>query len=328
MTISDFFSLLGGLGFFLYGMRMLREHLEAAAGTAMEKLLRRLTKTPLRGFLAGIGITAAVQSSTAVMVLLVGFVDSGFLSFSKTVWVILGANIGTTVTSQLTALDLGVLAPLLAFMGILMLLFSKKEKASCGHTFMPSGRSKEILCLGGVLSGFGMMFMGVSMVETAMEPLGESEGFLSLLTKCQNPLTGILAGTIFTALLQSSTASVGILQMLAKSGLIGMKQSIYIVFGQNMGTCFTALLASAGTSINARRTAALHLLINVLGTLVFLVLCQALPIVLWVEKLAPYDPARQIAHVHTLFNVVSSLAFMPLGGFLVKWTERLIPEKK
>ena len=151
---------------------------------------------------------------------------------------------------------------------------------------------------------------------------------MSLLTKCQNPLTGILAGTVFTALLQSSTASVGILQMLAKNGLIGMKQSIYIVFGQNMGTCFTALLASAGTSINARRTAALHLLINVLGTLVFLVLCQGLPIALWVEKLAPYDSARQIAHVHTLFNAVSSLAFLPLGGLLVRWTERLIPEKR
>ena len=327
MTISDFFSLLGGLGFFMYGMRMLREHLEAAAGNAMETLLRRLTKTPLRGFLAGIGITAAVQSSTAVMVLLVGFVDSGFLTLQRTVWVILGANIGTTVTSQLMALDLGMLAPLLAFVGIVMMLFSKNEKAPCRHTFMPSGRSKEIFRLGGILSGFGMMFLGLSMAEAAMEPLGESGVFQSLLIKCKNPLAGILAGTVFTALLQSSTASVGILQMLARNGLIGIGQSIYIVFGQNMGTCFTALLASAGTSINARRTAALHLFINVLGTLVFLALCQVLPLDLWVGRLAPSDPARQVAHVHTLFNVGSSLAFLPLGGLLVKWIKRLIPEK-
>lgn len=313
MTISEFFSMLGGLGFFMYGMRMMRDNLEAAAGTAMPRILTRLTRTPVRGFLAGTGITAAVQSSTAVMVLLVGFVDAGILTLSNTVWVILGANIGTTVTGQLTAVDMGALAPLLAFLGILLLLFSKKEK---------------LLCLGGVLSGFGMMFLGLSMVERAMAPLGEAEWFLALLVKCQSPLAGILAGTIFTALLQSSAASVGILQMLAKNGLVGIHQSIYMVMGQNMGTCFTALLASAGTSVNARRTAVLHLLINVLGTVVFLGAAQLLPLAGWVFWLDPSDPARQIAHAHTLFNVISSLALLPLGKVLVNITKRLVPEGK
>lgn len=312
MIISEFFSMLGGLGFFMYGMRMMRENLEAAAGTAMPRLLTRLTRTPVRGFLAGTGITAAIQSSTAVMVLLVGFVDAGILTLTNTVWVILGANIGSTVTNQLTAVDMGVVAPLLAFLGIFLLLFSKKEK---------------FLRVGGVLSGFGMMFLGLSMVERAMAPLGEAEWFLSLLAKSQNPLMGILVGTIFTALLQSSAASVGILQMLAKNGLIGIHQSIYMVFGQNMGTCFTALLASAGTSVNARRTAVLHLLINVLGTAVFLAGAWLLPLAEWVSRLAPYDPARQIAHAHTLFNVISSLALLPLGNFLVNITGRLVPEK-
>lgn len=313
MTISEFFSMLGGLGFFMYGMRMMRENLEAAAGTAMPKLLKKLTRTPLRGFLAGTGITAAVQSSTAVTVLLVGFVDAGILSLSNTLWVILGANIGTTITGQLTAVDMGALAPLMAFLGIVLLLFAKKEK---------------LLRMGGVLSGVGMMFLGLSMVEGAMAPLGEEEWFLSLLVKCQSPLAGILAGTIFTALLQSSAASVGILQMLAKNGLIGIHQSIYMVFGQNMGTCFTALLASTGTSVNARRTAVLHLLINVLGTVTFLGAARLLPLAEWVSWLAPTDPARQIAHAHTLFNVISSLALLPLGTFLLNLTRWLVPEEK
>lgn len=242
-----------------------------------------------------------------------GLCGCGILSLFDTVWVILGANIGTTVTSQLTAVDMGTLAPLMAFLGIILLLFSKKEK---------------LLCMGGVLSGVGMMFLGLSMVEGAMAPLGEEKWFLALLVKCQSPLAGILAGTIFTALLQSSAASVGILQMLAKNGLIGIHQSIYMVFGQNMGTCFTALLASAGTSVNARRTAVLHLLINVLGTVTFLGAARFLPLAGWVSWLAPNDPARQIAHAHTLFNVISSLALLPLGAFLIKITKWLVPERK
>lgn len=313
MTVSAICSLLGGLGLFLYGMDSMRRHLEEAAGKRMLDILKTVTATTMRGFLAGTGITAAVQSSTVVIVLLVGLVEAGTLTLGQTVGVILGANIGTTVTSQLIAMNMEAVAPLLAFGGVVLLLFSKKEKW-CST--------------GGVSAGLGLMFMGLSMMEHAMEPLGESESFLNILTACRGPVAGILVGTIFTALLQSSTASVSILQTLAKCGLVDVGQSIYIVFGQNMGTCFTALLASAGLSIAAKRTALLHLMINVLGTILFLILCRLLPVTELMEKLAPGEPARQIADIHTIFNVGTSLALLPFGKALVRLTERLMPEGK
>lgn len=318
MTISDLCSLLGGLGLFLYGMWMLRSHLEAAAGKRLQEILKKLTAKPFYGFLAGTGITAAMQSSTAVTVLLVGFVDAGLCTLEQAVWVILGANIGTTVTGQLTAMDAKAAAPVLAFAGILLLLFSKRDK---------------VIGLGGALAGSGVMLMGLSMMETAMLPLGESERFRALLTGCRNPVTAILMGTVFTAALQSSSASVGILQTLARNGLVDLEQGMYLVFGQNMGTCVTALLASAGACCNAKRTAVLHLMINVLGTVLFLILCQGMPMVFaglsasaLIEGLTPMQPARQIANVHTIFNIVTSLALLPFGGLLVKLAEKLVPE--
>lgn len=311
MTISHFCSLLGGLGLFLYGMEMMRSHLEEAAGKRMQKLLTALTATPLRGFGAGVGVTATVQSSSAVMVLLVGFVDSGILTLKQAVWVILGANIGTTITGQMIALDLESLAPLCAFAGIMLLLFSKK---------------KRWYCSGGVLSGLGVLFIGLDMMGDAMMPLGESKALLSLLTRCGNPITGIFMGMLFTAIIQSSSASVGILQALAKNGLIGLGQSIYLVFGQNMGTCVTALLASAGTGCNAKRTAVIHLLVNVLGTLFFAGICTLVPFGEWMERLAPLEPAKQIANVHTVFNMATSLALLPFGGLLVKAAEKIVAD--
>ncbi len=311
MSISDVFSMLGGLALFLYGMRMMREYLELAAEGKLPGMLKRLTGRPLPGFLAGTGITAVVQSSTAVMVLLIGFADAGIVTLTQTVWVILGANIGTTVTSQLTALNIKGISPLFAFAGLL-LLTSKKERNQRA---------------GGILSGLGIMFIGLSMVETSMRPLGGSRLFCSLLTRCGNPLTGILAGTVFTALLQSSTASVGILQALANNGLVDIRQSIFIVFGQNIGTCFTALLAAGGASVNAKRTAVLHLLINLLGTVLFLLLGILLPFSDWMEHLAPGQPARQIANVHTIFNVATSLVLLPFGGLLVKIAGMVVPEQ-
>lgn len=312
MSISEVFSMLGGLALFLYGMKMLRGHLEQAASGRLPGLLRHLTGTPILGFLTGIGITAAVQSSTAVMVLLIGFADAGIMPLMQAVWVILGANIGTTVTGQLTALEIKGIAPLFAFVGML-LFFSKKE------------RNQRI---GGILSGLGIMFIGLAMVETAMQPLGKSRLFCSLLTRCTNPLTGILAGTVFTALLQSSTASVGILQALANNGLVDIRQSLYIVCGQNMGTCFTALLVAGRASVNARRTAVLHLLINALGTMLFLFLSLLVPLPDWLEQLAPESPAHQIANTHTIFNVVTSLVLLPFGGGLVKVVSFFVPERQ
>lgn len=308
MTISDLFNLLGGLGLFLYGMNQMRDSLEKAAEKRMSKILKTITATTMRGFLAGTGITAVLQSSAVVTVLLVGLVDAGVMSLQQTAGVILGANIGTTITCQLTALDVGALAPLMTFGGVFLLLFSQKEWRRN---------------IGGAMAGFGFMFSGLHMMEAAMMPLGESERFRSILIACNHPVTGILAGTIFTALLQSSTASVSVLQTLAKSGMIGMRQGIFIVFGQNIGTCLTALLASAGANIHAKRTAVLHLLINILGTVLFWSLCQMLPVVTLIERLSPLEPARQIANAHTIFNVVTSLVLLPFCGRLVWLVERV-----
>ncbi len=313
MTISHLFSLLGGLGLFLYGMWMMREYLQAAAGNRIKNLLEKLTATPMRGFLAGIGITAMVQSSSAVMVLLVGLADTGAICLLQAVWVILGANIGTTVTGQLIALQAEGAAPLLAFIGVLLLLFAKKENWKCR---------------GGVLSGVGVMFIGLTMMSEAVLPLRESEWFPGLLAAAVNPAAGIFMGALVTAVIQSSSASVGILQTLARSGLVGLNQSVYLVFGQNMGTCVTGLLASAGAGRNARRTAVIHLLVNVFGTLLFTGWMEILPLCSWIEAAAPGDPAKQIAHVHTVFNLVTSLACLPFGNLLVRISGRLVPEPK
>lgn len=313
MSISGLFSLLGGLGLFLYGMDKMRKGLEQAAGEKIKKLLDKMTASTMRGFLAGTVVTGAVQSSTAVMVFLVGLVDAGILTLQQTVGVILGANIGTTLTCQLTAFRLNDIAPLMAFSGVILLLFGRKEK------WWQAGE---------ILSGFGFLFTGLAMMENAMHPLGEEVWMKNLLLSCQNPLTGIVAGTVFTALLQSSTASVSILQTLARCGLVGMPQSMYIIFGQNIGTCVTALVVSIRTEIGARRTAVLHLLINMIGTIFVLLICQVFPVAVWLEGLTPKEPARQIANFHTAFNVATSLLLLPFTPMLVWLVEWLVPQRR
>lgn len=313
MSVFHLCSLLGGLGLFLYGMWMMREHLQAAAAHQIERFLQRLTATRVRGFLAGIGVTAVLQSSSAVMVLLVGLADARMIGLRQAVWVILGANIGTTITGQLIALKVEGFAPLLAFVGILLLLFARQRR----------WRRR-----GGLLAGVGVMFIGLKMMGEAMLPLKEEAWFLSLLTACKHPAAGIFAGTAVTAVLQSSSASVAMLQTLAKNGLVDLTQSTYLVFGQNMGTCVTGLLASAGGGRIARQTAVIHLLVNVFGTILFVCLVQMLPVCVWVEGLAPGDAARQIADLHTIFNLVTSLTLLPLSDLLVRASEVICPPLK
>ncbi len=313
MTIFHLFSLLGGLGLFLYGMWIMREHLQAAAGIRMQHILGRMTATRLRGFLAGIGITAVLQSSSAVMVLLVGLTDAGILSLQQVIGVILGANIGTTITCQLIALDAEGFAPLLAFAGIMLLLFAPKEQWKRR---------------GGILAGIGVMFIGLTMMGDAVRPLEQEKWCLEILAACKHPAAGIFAGTLVTAALQSSSASIAILQTLAKQGLTNIHQSIYIVFGQNMGTCVTGLLAAAGAGVHARQTAVVHLMVNVIGAVLFLILAWLLPVCNWVEALAPGDGARQIADIHTIFNIVTSLALLPAAGCLAELSQKLVPERR
>lgn len=311
MKTTQILELLGGLALFLYGMQMMSQGLEAAAGNRMKQILEKLTANRFLGVIVGAVITAIIQSSSATTVMVVGFVNSGMMTLQQAVWIIMGANIGTTITGQLIALDVGAIAPLFAFAGVAMVLFLKKQK----YTYF-----------GQIVAGLGVLFIGMGMMSGAMKPLQESEGFINLMTTFSNPALGILAGAIFTAVIQSSSASVGILQALAVSGLIGLDGAVYVLFGQNIGTCITAVLASIGTSRNAKRTTLIHLMFNTIGTVIFTILCMATPLVSFMEGLTA-NPASQIANVHTLFNIVTTLLLLPAGNGLAALAKKILPER-
>lgn len=311
MGTTQVLELLGGLALFLYGMQMMSSGLEAAAGNRMKQILEKLTANRFMGVAVGAGITAIIQSSSATTVMVVGFVNSGMMTLKQAVWIIMGANIGTTITGQLIALDVGAIAPLFAFIGVAMVIFIKKPK---------------VIYFGQILAGLGVLFIGMGMMGGAMQPLQESEAFIGLMTNFSNPLLGILAGAIFTAVIQSSSASVGILQALAVSGLIGLDGAVFVLFGQNIGTCITAVLASVGTTRNAKRTTIIHLLFNVIGTTVFTILCIVTPLVPFMQSLTS-NPAAQIANVHTLFNIVTTIMLLPAGYLLADLAKKILPER-
>ena len=313
MSITDIFGLLGGLALFLHGMQMMSSGLEAAAGNKMKRILERLTSNRFLGVVVGAVITAVIQSSSATTVMVVGFVNSGMMTLQQAVWIIMGANIGTTITGQLIALDVGALAPLFAFIGVALVVFIKKQSV---HHY------------GQIIAGLGILFIGMEMMSGSMMPLRESEAFISLMTRFSNPVLGILAGMIFTAIIQSSSASVGILQALAAGGLIGLDGAVYVLFGQNIGTCITAFLASIGTSRNAKRTTIIHLMFNVIGTTIFTIVCMTSPLVELVESFTPGNPQAQIANMHTLFNIVTTLLLLPFGTGLAALATKILPERE
>ena len=312
MNITDVFGLLGGLALFLYGMQMMSNGLEDAAGNKMKQILEKLTANRVLGVAVGAGITAVIQSSSATTVMVVGFVNSGMMTLQQAVWIIMGANIGTTITGQLIALDVGAIAPIIAFLGVAIVVFMKNEKLH--H-------------IGNILAGLGILFIGMDMMGSAMKPLGNSEQFVSLLTNFENPVLGILAGTVFTAIIQSSSASVGILQALASSGVIGLNSAAFVLFGMNIGTCITALLAAVGTSRNAKRTTVIHISFNVIGTILFTTLCLTTPLISMIEGWTPSNASAQIANLHTFFNIVTSILLIPFGTWLTKLAEVLLREK-
>ena len=312
MQVTDFIGLLGGLALFLYGMQMMSTGLEAAAGSRMKAILEKLTANRFLGVLVGALITMVIQSSSATTVMVVGFVNSGLMTLSQAVWIIMGANVGTTVTGQLIALDVGAVAPLVAFIGVAMVVFLKAPKS---HHY------------GQILAGLGMLFIGMDMMSSSMSPLRDSAAFVKLVSSFSNPLIGILVGAVFTAVIQSSSASVGILQALARSGVITMNTAVYVLFGQNIGTCVTSLLASIGTNRNAKRTTLIHLMFNLIGTALFTSICIFFPLVSLVEGFTPGDVTKQIANMHTLFNVVTTLLLIPFGTYLAKLTYKLLPEE-
>lgn len=311
MKLEDIVMLLGGLALFLYGMQVMCRGLEVAAGERLRSILEKLTSRRWMGVLVGAGITAIIQSSSATTVMVVGFVNSGLMTLAQAVGVIMGANVGTTVTGLLIALDIGLIAPLFAFIGVSIILVSKKQRT---------------ICIAEIMAGLGILFIGMDMMSSAMSPLRDYQPFVNMLSSFSNPILGILAGAAFTALVQSSSASIGILQALAFSGVIGLENAVYVLFGQNIGTCITAVIASMGASRAAKRTTLIHLLFNSIGTIIFTLISMFTPFVELMQTYVPGDVPGQIAMTHIVFNVVTTIILFPFGNLLAKIACKVLPE--
>ena len=302
--------LCGGLGLFLFGMKLMGEGLEMAAGNRLKNLVEKLTTNKYMGALVGLLVTAIIQSSSATTVMVVGFVNAGLMNLAQAVGVIMGANIGTTVTGVLIAFKLSTIAPIAIFLGVALLSFCRKN--SHKH-------------VGQIIAGFGILFMGMELMSESMEPLSQSEFFTGMMTSLGNPLLGVLVGLVFTAIIQSSSASVGVLQALGAAGAITLPSAIYIIYGQNIGTCVTALLSSVGTNKVARRTAIVHLMFNIFGAVLFILITMLLPFEELIMSLAPNDPVVQISIVHVIFNIVTTAILLPLCNVLIKIACKVIP---
>lgn len=302
MSVSMLFSLLGGLGLFLFGIQTMGEGLEQAAGSRMKKLLEVLTRNKLLAVLVGALITGVIQSSSATTVMVVGFVNAGLLELGRAIGVIMGANIGTTVTSLMLSIELNF--------GVVF--------TAVGAVCQLAGSRSGFKRFGQITMGLGLLFVGMDAMTEAMAPLRDWALFRDLMTAAANPIVGVLVGAGVTALLQSSSASVGILQALAASGTVSLEAALFILFGQNIGTCVTALMASVGTSRTAKRAAVVHLLFNVLGAALFVLVAVALPLADWIRALAGENLRLQIACSHILFNITTTAVLLPLSGVLEK----------
>lgn len=301
-------SLFAGLGLFLYGMKVMSDALQKSAGDRLKKLLEILTTNKYLGVLVGAAITAVIQSSSATTVMVVGLVNAGIMKLSQAVGVIMGANIGTTMTAQIIAFDFKDIVPYSIIIGALLVLFPSK---------------KSYKQFGELVIGFGILFMGMYMMSDAMKPLKDIPAFGEFMVRLKNnPVFGVFAGLALTSIVQSSSATIGILQALAIQGLVPIEAALPILFGDNIGTCVTALIASIGTSITARRAALVHLTFNVTGTIIFILLLK--PVLLLVGILAA-DPARQIANAHTLFNLTNTAIQLPFSALLIAFVTRVIP---
>ncbi len=309
MSFENVLSLFSGLALFLYGMHMMSDGLSEAAGDKMKSILEKLTSNRFLGIIVGALITAVIQSSSATTVMVVGFVNSQLMTLSQAVWIIMGANVGTTITGQLVALNVSEMAPIMAIIGVVMVTFVK---------------SKKVNSFGEIIAGLGILFIGMGTMSGAMGPLRNEPAFIDLMTTISNPFVAVLFGAGFTALIQSSSASVGILQTLAIGGLIPLSSSIYIIFGQNIGTCITSVIASLGASRNAKRATVIHLSFNLIGTLLFMLFIQFVPFVAWMEAFTT-NPAAQIANTHTIFNIATTALLIPFGHLLAKLPEKVLP---
>ena len=307
--IQMLIQLIGGLGLFLYGMKLMGDGLENAAGENLKNILEKVTSNKFMGVLVGAIVTAIIQSSSATSVMVVSFVNAGLMNLTQTVGVTMGANIGTTITAQMVTLDFEAIVPLFIGIGAIMLLTVKKK------------RNKD---LSAIILGFGILFLGMSTMSGAMEPLKESNAFKDIIDIMgNNVFLGILVGLVATAILQSSSATTGILVALASTGSIDMNAALPIIFGCNIGTCVTALLASAGANRTAKKASLVHLLFNIIGVFIFLPFMNV--VIDLIQKISPDQVTRQVANAHTIFNVTVTLILLPLSKFLVLLVNKLMP---
>ena len=324
MDFFDIISLLGGLALFLYGMNILSNGLDKLAGSKMEQILRTMTSSKIKGLLLGLGVTAVIQSSSALTVMLVGLVNSGIMQLSQAISVTMGSNIGTTVTAWILSLagidsDVFILkifkpstfSPIVAFVGIALIMIAKSPK------------KKDI---GSICLGFAVLMFGMEMMSDSVEPLAEMPGFRNLLTTFSNPNLGVLAGAIFTAAIQSSSASVGVLQAISITGSLTYGAAIPIIMGQNIGTCISALMASIGANKNARRVAIVHVLFNCIGTVVLLVLWTIINGIFKFSFINTAISPFHIAIIHTIFNVLTTALLLPFASVLEKLAMKILKD--
>ncbi len=313
MDILTIFMFLGGLGLFLFGMQIMQEGLEKTAGDNLRTLLEKTTTNPLSGICIGTGVTMLIQSSSATTVMVVSFVSAGLMTLPQAMNVIIGANIGTTITAQIIAFKIDSVAPLILFIGMLPVVFGKK---------------KIMKNVGMIILGFGIIFLGMRLMSESVEPLRTNEVLTDFLVSFDNPVLAILAGTIFTAVVQSSSASIAIMQAFASEGLIGFHAAAFIVIGMNLGTCITGILASLSSGRNGKCAAFLNLFYNIIKITLATLVIVLLPVTLtWIENLSPGNVARQIANLHMIMNIVAALLLTPGSKLIVRITERLIGGK-
>lgn len=312
MSISNIISLLGGLGAFLFGMKYMGDGLEMAAGSKMKDLLEKLTRNRFLGFLLGVLVTVVIQSSSATTVMVMGFINAGIMDLAQATGVIFGANIGTTITSVLIALDVSGIAPFCLFLGAFLMLYSKK---------------KQTKHIGQIILGFGLLFQGLHTMSGAMKPLKDVIWFQDFIMNAKNPMLGILVGAILCAVIQSSSAAVGILQALAMQGLMPLYFASFLICGVNIGSAMPTILASMNARNNAKRAAMIYLINNVVGAVIMTVVTLAFPYTQFIESLIP-DPMFQVSVVHIIFKVVSAAVLLPLTNQVVKLTYLLVPKQK
>ena len=312
MSIAEIFTLFGGVGLFLYGMTIMSTGLQSAAGDKVRTILEHATSSKVRGILLGIAVTILIQSSSATDMMVIGFVNSGMMMLGEAIAVIMGANIGTTITAQITAFDLTMFAPVLLFLGVVMYLFIKKPK---------------VKSIGMIILGFGMLFVGVGLIKGAIKPLSQSPQFAQFLEQLSNPVLAVLFGIAFTALLQSSSSSTVIFQAFAIQGILDYRTAVYLVIGAAVGSVTPNLLAGLTANRNGKRSAVLNLVFNLMRAALMLIIITVFPQVLnLIQNLSPNNIGRQVANTHTIFAITAVLLLAPLSGLIVRFAEKLIPQ--